>query len=108
MAVEVMGGTTDAKDNCEGIMNAYLAADCGTIRKSGSSSKKDTTIYNMDDDFNDDYFGDHRVREAVHDDDQYYIALAKTGYMGKAGYRVHGVPYDAYKYKAAKARLARL
>eukprot|EP00581_Thalassiosira_minuscula_P003340 CAMPEP_0183740034 /NCGR_PEP_ID=MMETSP0737-20130205/58695_1 /TAXON_ID=385413 /ORGANISM="Thalassiosira miniscula, Strain CCMP1093" /LENGTH=971 /DNA_ID=CAMNT_0025975009 /DNA_START=206 /DNA_END=3118 /DNA_ORIENTATION=+ len=52
-------GTTDAKDNCEGIMNAYLAADCGTIKKkeSGSGSKADTTIYNMDDDFNDDYFG---------------------------------------------------
>ncbi|KAL7547636.1 hypothetical protein ACHAWF_010917 [Thalassiosira exigua] len=54
-------GTTDAKDNCEGIMNAYVAADCGTIRKksdtSVSSANADTTIYNMDDDFNDDYFG---------------------------------------------------
>ena len=50
-------GTTDAKDNCEGIMNAYVAADCGTIGTSSSSGKKDTTIYNVDDDFNDDYFG---------------------------------------------------
>ncbi|KAL7535190.1 hypothetical protein ACHAXR_010413 [Thalassiosira sp. AJA248-18] len=53
-------GTTDAKDNCEGIMNAYVAADCGTIKKkdsNGKSSNADTTIYNMDDDFNDDYFG---------------------------------------------------
>ncbi len=56
-------GTTDAKDNCDGIMNAYVAADCGTIKKSGggtSSSKSDSstsTLYNMDDDFNDDYFG---------------------------------------------------
>jgi len=52
-------GTTDAKDNCEGIMNAYNAADCGTIVKKEGSSKNtaDTTIYNMDDDFNDDYFG---------------------------------------------------
>ena len=54
-------GTTDAKDNCEGIMNAYVAADCGTIKKSSSSSSSSkmsgTTVYNMDDDFNDDYFG---------------------------------------------------
>lgn len=59
-------GTTDAKDNCEGIMNAYVAADCGVLKSSsssytgGSSSSNknaDTTIYNMDDDFNDDYFG---------------------------------------------------
>eukprot|EP00970_Alexandrium_tamarense_P014200 scaffold3950_cov175-Alexandrium_tamarense.AAC.1 len=48
-------GTTDAKDNCEGIMNAYVAADCGTIRS--KNSNKDTTIYADDDDFNDDYFG---------------------------------------------------
>ncbi|KAL3823950.1 hypothetical protein ACHAXA_007921 [Cyclostephanos tholiformis] len=58
-------GTTDAKDNCEGIMNAYVAADCGTIKKKeGSSSGShganaaDASLsYNMDDDFNDDYFG---------------------------------------------------
>lgn len=54
-------GTTDAKDNCDGIMNAYVAADCGTIKKSTTSSSKSdsstSTLYNMDDDFNDDYFG---------------------------------------------------
>ena len=52
-------GTTDAKDNCEGIMNAYVAADCGTIKKSSeySSAKSDAALYADDDDFNDDYFG---------------------------------------------------
>jgi NhaP-type Na+/H+ or K+/H+ antiporter len=59
-------GTTDAKDNCEGIMNAYVAADCGTIKKKeGSSTSGHSTnaadgtslSYNLDDDFNDDYFG---------------------------------------------------
>ena len=52
-------GTTDAKDNCEGIMNAYVAADCGAIKKttSSSSGSSSSTIYNADDDFNDDYFG---------------------------------------------------
>mmetsp|Transcript_8014 Transcript_8014/g.16368 ORF Transcript_8014/g.16368 Transcript_8014/m.16368 type:complete len:987 (+) Transcript_8014:179-3139(+) len=48
-------GTTDAKDNCEGIMNAYVAADCGTI-KSSRNQKEATTFYD-DDDMNDDYFG---------------------------------------------------
>ncbi|KAL7521130.1 hypothetical protein ACHAWX_005826 [Stephanocyclus meneghinianus] len=47
-------GTTDAKDNCEGIMNAYVAADCGTIKTKNS---KDTYITADDDDFNDDYLG---------------------------------------------------
>lgn len=47
-------GTTDAKDNCEGIMNAYVAADCGTIKTKNS---KETYITADDDDFNDDYFG---------------------------------------------------
>lgn len=55
-------GTTDARDNCEGIMNAYVAADCGTIKKkegasSGSTNSDTSLTYNMDDDFNDDYFG---------------------------------------------------
>ena len=47
-------GTTDAKDNCEGIMNAYVAADCGTIKTKNS---KETYITADDDDFNDDYLG---------------------------------------------------
>ena len=46
-------GTTDAKDNCEGIMNAYLAADCGTIK---NKNQKETVVYYDDYNFNDDYF----------------------------------------------------
>jgi len=51
-------GTTDAKDNCEGIMNAYVAADCGAINKASTVSTDTSSLsYSVDDDFNDDYFG---------------------------------------------------
>jgi NhaP-type Na+/H+ or K+/H+ antiporter len=82
-------GTTDAKDNCEGIMNAYVAADCGTIKKKeGSSSSSHGTTgdnslsYNMDDDFNDDYFGifyDHQCCSSLRS--HYYEYCDETGIL---------------------------
>ena len=82
-------GTTDAKDNCEGIMNAYVAADCGTIKKKeGSSSGSHGTTsdnslsYNMDDDFNDDYFGifyDHQCCSSLRS--HYYEYCDETGIL---------------------------
>ena len=47
--VSFLEGTTDAKDNCEGIMNAYVAAGCVY----SATSENDY----QDDDDNDDYFG---------------------------------------------------
>mmetsp|Transcript_20938 Transcript_20938/g.45398 ORF Transcript_20938/g.45398 Transcript_20938/m.45398 type:complete len:1026 (-) Transcript_20938:62-3139(-) len=72
-------GTTDAKDNCEGIMNAYIAADCGTIK---TGSKTDTTIYDLDDDFNDDYFGifyDHQCCSSLRS--HYYEYCDETEWL---------------------------
>ncbi len=78
-------GTTDAKDNCEGIMNAYVAADCGTIKKSGdSSSKSDAALYADDDDFNDDYFGtfyDHQCCSSLRS--HYYEYCDSSGMLNE-------------------------
>eukprot|EP00577_Skeletonema_sp_RCC1716_P002988 CAMPEP_0113381122 /NCGR_PEP_ID=MMETSP0013_2-20120614/5124_1 /TAXON_ID=2843 ORGANISM="Skeletonema costatum, Strain 1716" /NCGR_SAMPLE_ID=MMETSP0013_2 /ASSEMBLY_ACC=CAM_ASM_000158 /LENGTH=913 /DNA_ID=CAMNT_0000263509 /DNA_START=139 /DNA_END=2878 /DNA_ORIENTATION=+ /assembly_acc=CAM_ASM_000158 len=79
-------GTTDAKDNCEGIMNAYVAADCGTIKKSSeySSGKSDTALYADDDDFNDDYFGifyDHQCCSSLRS--HYYEYCDSSGMLNE-------------------------
>lgn len=78
-------GTTDAKDNCEGIMNAYVAADCGAIKKSGdSSSKSDAALYADDDDFNDDYFGtfyDHQCCSSLRS--HYYEYCDSSGMLNE-------------------------
>jgi len=79
-------GTTDAKDNCEGIMNAYVAADCGTIKKNSdySSGKSDTALYADDDDFNDDYFGifyDHQCCSSLRS--HYYEYCDSSGMLNE-------------------------
>ena len=79
-------GTTDAKDNCEGIMNAYVAADCGAIKKSSdySSGKSDSTLYADDDDFNDDYFGifyDHQCCSSLRS--HYYEYCDSSGMLNE-------------------------
>ena len=52
-------GTTDAKDNCEGIGNAYVAAKCGSIK--GSSSYGKISSHNTADD--DSYFEEFSDRQ---------------------------------------------
>ncbi len=77
-------GTTDAKDNCEGIMNAYVAADCGAIKKSSDSGKSDATLYADDDDFNDDYFGtfyDHQCCSSLRS--HYYEYCDSSGMLNE-------------------------
>lgn len=79
-------GTTDAKDNCEGIMNAYVAADCGAIKKSSefSSGKSDAALYADDDDFNDDYFGvfyDHQCCSSLRS--HYYEYCDSSGMLNE-------------------------
>ncbi|KAL7505383.1 hypothetical protein ACHAXN_002876 [Cyclotella atomus] len=74
-------GTTDAKDNCEGIMNAYVAADCGTIKTKNS---KETYITADDDDFNDDYLGifyDHQCCSSLRS--HYYEYCDDTGLLNE-------------------------
>lgn len=78
-------GTTDAKDNCDGIMNAYVAADCGAIKKSEySSAKSDAALYADDDDFNDDYFGifyDHQCCSSLRS--HYYEYCDSSGLLNE-------------------------
>ena len=77
-------GTTDAKDNCEGIMNAYVAADCGAIKKSSDSGKSDAALYADDDDFNDDYFGtfyDHQCCSSLRS--HYYEYCDSSGMLNE-------------------------
>lgn len=79
-------GTTDAKDNCEGISNAYDTAECGTLKKSSdySSGKSDAALYRDDDDFNDDYFGifyDHQCCSSLRS--HYYEYCDSSGLLNE-------------------------
>ncbi len=79
-------GTTDAKDNCEGISNAYDTAECGTLKKSSdyASSKSDAALYRDDDDFNDDYFGifyDHQCCSSLRS--HYYEYCDSSGLLNE-------------------------
>ncbi|KAL7433726.1 hypothetical protein ACHAXM_003699 [Skeletonema potamos] len=75
-------GTTDAKDNCDGIMNAYVAADCGAIKN--SNGKSEAALYADDDDFNDDYFGvfyDHQCCSSLRS--HYYEYCDSSGMLNE-------------------------
>ena len=76
-------GSTDARDNCEGIMNAYDAADCKAISKKSKEAVY-SYITTDDDDMQDDYLGtfsDHQCCSSLRS--HYYEYCDNTGLLNE-------------------------